>query len=306
MVNYKLFAVILRIYKCIRENQSGLFFLSENQCRSNDVIWTDISDQTVVVKVLRSLSSKFDHVVSTIEESKYIATYSFDELMGSLLSHEERLNKFEESMKKKSFMWEASNQKNDRRDVASRVVVEEDFKKRMSRQRQKWYSMLPMQRLRAFESRLLEKYQQASYAEQEEEELKLFMAYHEEANASFNIWFLDSGCSNHITRIKLLFKELDESYKMMVKLGGDKQLQVEGKGIVAITISNGHGNIKLLYNFYFIPTLSQNLLSVGQLMASGIPFYLIMAHVIRDKKLDQFIVDDHMTPNKLFPLEIFV
>ncbi|KAJ0007943.1 hypothetical protein Pint_29117 [Pistacia integerrima] len=106
-----------------------------------------------------------------------------------------------------------------------------------------------------------------------------------------------------MTGIKSLFTELDESYKLKVRLEDDKQMQVEGKGTVAI--NNGHGNVKLLYSVYFIPHLSQNLFSVGQLMASG---YSILfddvSCVIRDKKSDQIIVDVRMTPNKLFPLEV--
>lgn len=50
---------------------------------------------------------------------------------------------------------------------------------------------------------------------------------------------------------------------------------------------NGHGKVKLLYNVFFIPSLSQTLLSVGKLMASG---YSILCEgascVIKDKKLD--------------------
>ena len=34
------------------------------------------------------------------------------------------------------------------------------------------------------------------------------------------IWFLDSGCSNHMTRNKSLFVSLDESRKSEVKMGG--------------------------------------------------------------------------------------
>lgn len=52
-----------------------------------------ISDEIVVVKVLRSLPIKFDHVVAAIEESKDLKTFTFDGLMGSLQAHEARINR---------------------------------------------------------------------------------------------------------------------------------------------------------------------------------------------------------------------
>lgn len=61
-----------------------------NQLRSYE---EEISIQIIVEKVLRSLTPKFDHVVVVIETSKDWSTYSFVELMGSLQSHEARMNK---------------------------------------------------------------------------------------------------------------------------------------------------------------------------------------------------------------------
>lgn len=52
-----------------------------------------ISSQTVVNKLLRSLNPVFNHIIVAIEESKDLSTYSFDELMCSLLSLEVRINK---------------------------------------------------------------------------------------------------------------------------------------------------------------------------------------------------------------------
>ena len=51
------------------------------------------SDQIVVARVSRSLTSKFDHVVAAIEESKDLSIFSFNELMGSLQAHEARMNR---------------------------------------------------------------------------------------------------------------------------------------------------------------------------------------------------------------------
>lgn len=52
---------------------------------------------------------------------------------------------------------------------------------------------------------------------------KLFMACHEDATTYSGIWFLDSGCSNHMIGIKSLFNELDKRYKINLKTG-DKQM----------------------------------------------------------------------------------
>ncbi|KAL5752045.1 hypothetical protein ACOSQ2_022552 [Xanthoceras sorbifolium] len=48
-----------------------------------------IEDMTVVEKILRSLSPKFNYVVCSIEESKDLDILSIDELQGSLLEEAE-------------------------------------------------------------------------------------------------------------------------------------------------------------------------------------------------------------------------
>ncbi|KAA0038907.1 UBN2 domain-containing protein [Cucumis melo var. makuwa] len=62
-----------------------------------------ITDQTIVEKVFRSLTPKFDHVVAAIEESKDLSTFTFIELMGSHQAHESRINRSMERNKEKAF-----------------------------------------------------------------------------------------------------------------------------------------------------------------------------------------------------------
>ncbi|KAH7564918.1 hypothetical protein JRO89_XS09G0070700 [Xanthoceras sorbifolium] len=102
--------------------------------------------------------------------------------------------------------------------------------------------------------------------------------------------------------IKSTFKELDESYKVHVRLGDNKQFQVEEKGMVAI--KTGNNEVKFLHNVFFVPSPGYNLLSVGQLITAG---YSVLfdngACVIKEKKSSETIVNVYMTEDRCFLLK---
>ena len=50
-----------------------------------------MEDVTVIEKILRSMTPKFNYVVCSIEESKDLDELSIDELQGSLLVHEQKI-----------------------------------------------------------------------------------------------------------------------------------------------------------------------------------------------------------------------
>ncbi|CAI9787681.1 unnamed protein product [Fraxinus pennsylvanica] len=52
-----------------------------------------MTDVTVVEKILRSLTDKFNYIVCAIEESKDIDAMSIDELQSSLIVHEQKFNR---------------------------------------------------------------------------------------------------------------------------------------------------------------------------------------------------------------------
>ena len=132
--------------------------------------------------------------------------------------------------------------------------------------------------------------------EKNEENSKLFMTHSQVHNISNDIWFLDSGCSNHMLGIKSIFRDIDETHKLNVRLGDNKQIQVEGKG--TIEVKTNQGKVKYLDNVFFVPTLSHNLFSIGQLIDDG---YSVIfddsSCTIKYKKNGLIIVNVCMTQN---------
>lgn len=55
----------------------------------------NMDDVVIIEKVLRSMTSKFDYVVFSIEESHDVDTLSIDQLTSSLMIHEQRINQHE-------------------------------------------------------------------------------------------------------------------------------------------------------------------------------------------------------------------
>jgi len=43
------------------------------------------------------------------------------------------------------------------------------------------------------------------------------------------VWFLDSGCNNHMSGNKEWFSNLDDGFRHTVKLGNDSRMEVMGK-----------------------------------------------------------------------------
>lgn len=84
-----------------------------------------------------------------------------------------------------------------------------------------------------FKCNSLEK--EVNYAEFDNEEELLLMAHVDMSESEGEVlWFLDSGCSNHMTRDKSWFVELDEGFKHYVRLGNDSRMVVQGKGKIRI------------------------------------------------------------------------
>lgn len=305
----------------------------------------ELTDQKVVERVLRSLPSKFDHVVAAIEESKDLTNYSLQELMGSLQAHEQRINRstetslqqafkskvefnrtFEDSAGRgnssrgrgRSFRGKGRGRKQPQNflgggnhstgcsNCGRTNHVDKDcwYKETYARNKnsiQCYYC----KKFGHIEKNCYKKAAESSNLKEENDvaEENLFLAcLSAERTTYVDVWYLDSGCSNHMTGNKNLFLDIDKSMTSEVRMGDNNRVKVCGIGTVVVLTKFGR---KLLHNVMYVPGLAQNLISVGQLMKMG---YLVafkddkcMIYGDEGKRLLSTI---QMTSDRMFPLEL--
>ncbi|XP_031279933.1 uncharacterized protein LOC116138363 [Pistacia vera] len=283
----------------MKPGESVFYFFSKTMAIINKmrIHGEKIDDVKVIEKILRSMTPKFNYVVCSIEESKDLDQLSIDELQGSLLVHEHKLiqQDNEEQALKASTNNNAmtQNQSADRgrgregrgnRDAFSeRGGRGNRGRGRANNDRGNQYQDNQFQgRARgrgghhstSYRPRSANKFNMECYRchrqhgeisnlAENEEEVSLLMVCHAKEETNKNLWYLDTGCGNHMCGDKSAFSDLDESFCDNVKFGDNSKVSVMGKGRVSIQTKGN--STQTISNVLFVPDLKTNLLSVGQL-----------------------------------------
>ncbi|XP_047324610.1 uncharacterized protein LOC124928124 [Impatiens glandulifera] len=77
-------------------------------------------------------------------------------------------------------------------------------------------------------------------------------------------WYLDSSVSNHMTSNKDMFVELNSDITSTIVLGDGSYQDAKEKGTIVVPTSGG--NKKFITDVLYVPNISYNLLSIGQLI----------------------------------------
>lgn len=112
-------------------------------------------------------------------------------------------------------------------------------------------------------------------------------------------WFLDSGCSNHMSGDKELFSSFEAKFSHPVKLGNNKRMEVTGKGNVLLMLN---GESYMISEVYYVPELKNNLLSIGQLQEKRLTILIQknICKILHEEK--GLIVETKMSLNRMFLL----
>lgn len=205
-----------------------------NQMRLNG---ESIDDRRVVEKILRSLTRKFEYVVVAIEESKDLSDFSLETLLGTLQSHELRMKQFDPRVMEHAFQaqssWETST--SDRQKNSDSNKKDQNSGNFKGKGRGKPFSQIKCfycdklgHTIKFCRKRIAEESKSSSFIHKEEckDDDSMFMTLSVQDKPQNDLWYLDSGCSNHMTGNKHLFLSLEESEKKDVRTGDDKKLSV--------------------------------------------------------------------------------
>eukprot|EP00253_Pinus_taeda_P011744 PITA_11744 len=245
-----------------------------------------LEERRIVEKLLRILHSKFDVIVTTIEETKDLSNFVVDELHASPITHEQRLSRNENSSLEQAFKTQMS------------------FGRGRGQGRGNKRGRGRSQNRGGRNSPANAQGRGNNPNQNQGEGSSQQSGQHHAQGQSDDIWFLDSGCSNHMTRNIALFSNLDQNVKSQVTLGTDSKISVMEKGEVKIFTKKGEK--KTIEDVYYVPGMKSNLLSIGQLVQKGynVFFVNVVCTIMARAPRKRCIVEVKMARNKMFPLRI--
>lgn len=106
----------------------------------------------------------------------------------------------------------------------------------------------------------------ANFSEEKDGQGNLFYTCQAASEHKNDVWYLNSGCSNHRTSDKSIFLDMNTSICSQVKMGNGVLVNTKGKGTIRVETKKG---TKFIHDMLLVPDLEQNLLSVGQLVEHG-------------------------------------
>ena len=232
-----------------------------------------IKDIKIVQKILRSLPAKYDHIVVAIEEAKDLTPLTLTELMGSLQAHEERIRRFDEQPLEQAFQAKLKFSNNGVSKNKNSHSINYEQKGGWPNNRDKGRGFHKKQGDKEngqlslycklckknnhntkdcrFKCKKCKRHthlekdcwfkqkDEANFVEKDEPFDQLFYSCLKTHQETQDTWYVDSGCSNHMTGDKNSFVKLDENIKSQITLGDGRTQDIKGKGTISVGTKNG-------------------------------------------------------------------
>ena len=104
------------------------------------------------------------------------------------------------------------------------------------------------------------------------EEVQFSFFANEDIEVSNNDLVVDSGCTNHMIKVRKLFAELNEEIEGVVGCANKTESKLCGKGRAVFCVKDSEGNARRveLRDALYVPAYDRNLVSVARLKKVGV------------------------------------
>ncbi|CAL2230472.1 unnamed protein product [Prunus armeniaca] len=310
-------------YMRMRENEPLTAYLTRlneliNQMKTFGEV---LSNERLVQKVLISLSKMYDPICLVIKNTKSLETIELQEVIAILKSQEQRFEMHNVDTAKKAFGSFSVNTQGQNKN--STQTGSAKSQKNWKSNNKPWESRPKPQQAGAAQNSNGSQYvikmefghwardctankgvQKANNASQVEVRGNLFFANCAISEKSANgEWYVDSGCSNHMTGNKEMLIDINASVTGKVQMPTGELVSIAGMGTLVLDTSSG---TKYIREVMYLPGLRENLLSVGQMDEHGyhLVFGSSMCSIYDDSSLKNLIMKVAMRKNKCYPLSL--
>nr|GEY77700.1 zinc finger, CCHC-type [Tanacetum cinerariifolium] len=244
-----------------------------------------MEDETLVHKLLNVVPDRYLQIVASVEQYSDLSEMTLEEATGRLNTYEERIKGHGRGKYKFSQGKNHENFKEERKDkeASHRSYNKNNFKKsNYDTSKLQCYKCKKIGHIAPKCPQKTKPNEQSNLVEEDleptllmailEDEEKRKVSLHKEdvgykETNKDSLLYLGNGASNHMTRVKEHFKELDEKVTRKVRFGDDSYIKIIGKGSILIECDDEKQRI--ISHVYYIPDLKNNLLSLGQFTEIG-------------------------------------
>ncbi|XP_004514859.1 uncharacterized protein [Cicer arietinum] len=244
-----------------------------NQMKSNGEVMTEV---VIIEKILRTLTQRYDHIVVAIEESKNLDKMKLEDLQSSLEAHELR-DQDEEAKGSRS----QQNSDNKRKKPSGKKKFD---KKRIQCYNCQKYGYFADECISKKVQRYNDEAQLAHVDSYDSDEVLLMASTSMEDNSP-GLWYLDTGCSTHIT-------------------GHKANSIVTAEGVGMILIQRRDDQQSFICDVLYVPNMKNNLLSLGQLLEKGYSMNMENGKMKMFDSAKMLILKAPLSKNITFKIEI--
>ncbi|KAK2392639.1 putative mitochondrial protein [Trifolium repens] len=287
---------------------------------------SNLEEQETVEKVLRTLTSRFDHIVVTIEETKDLSEVKLEDLQSTLEAHEMKHGEKDQGKEDEQALYAKfkkfqNNKKNWQKNKNGKDCVEDKPEsssggggKQKSNSKKKDKSHIQCFKCSKFghyasecgnekKNKNQKNGEEANLAENKDSDDDVsFMVTLTDETAESMEWYFDTGCSNHMTGNRNILTDFDNCLNTKIKLANSKSINAKGIGNVVIQRKNGRKSVieKVLY----VPGMQCNLMSVGQLLDKGFKVVLEDGTMKLFDSKQNLILKSNQSKNRTFKTQL--